>query len=274
MADQSSSSTGRRRRFSKVDYSFGENYRYRSEVPFASFEERLQRSRRLFPNTVPIIRDKTHRFPNNEAATGYRCLSLRGFVVQGSLDPKDRSLDKAFRIIDSVGWAYTVMHVHPFCPRVVREFISNKPFDDEGVLTRGHVFQFSSSTGGECSGWTGFNLNALLKPFQALYRVCELNWLPGPETDLMIKNRLCLLYAVAERKPISFGHLVYDQVIEMTRLTDSDTNLVFPNVIYQLLVLQHEVPLLPGDEEAIGRGLPIHGFAEDTSGRRGRRRIN
>ncbi|XP_048620548.1 uncharacterized protein LOC106363459 [Brassica napus] len=303
MANQSSSSTGRRRRFSEVGYSFGENYCYREEVPFASFEERLQRSRRLFPSTVPIIGDKTHHFPNNEAATGYRCLSLRGFVVQGSLDPKDHSLDEAFRIIDSVGWAYTVMHVHPFCPRVVREFISNQPFDDEGVLIRGHVFQFSPSvidrlmmtpsvtqsfgwrdvvlkqaishlTGGECFGWTGFNLNALLKPFQALYRVCELNWLPGPETDLMIKNRLRLLYAVAEHKPISFGHLVYDQVIEMTRLTDSDTNLVFPNFIYQLLVLQHEVPLLPSDEEAIGRGLPIHGFTDDTSGRRGRRRLN
>ncbi|KAG2238551.1 hypothetical protein Bca52824_092216 [Brassica carinata] len=195
------------------------------------------------------------------------------------------------------------MHVHPFCPRVVREFISNQPFDDEGVLIRGHGFQFSPSvinrlmmtpsvtqsfgwrevvlkeaishlTGGECSGWTGFNLNALINPFRTLYRVCELNWLPGPEVDLMIKNRLRLLYAVAKRNPISFGHLVYDQVIEMTRLTDLDTNLVFPNLIYQLLMLQHEVPLLPGDEEAIGRGFPIHGFAGDTSGPRGHRRLN
>ncbi|CAN7008665.1 unnamed protein product [Brassica oleracea var. botrytis] len=132
----------------------------------------------------------------------------------------------------------------------------------------------SHLTGGECSGWTGFNLNALINPFQALYRVCELNWLPGPEADLIIKNRLRLLYAVAKRNPISFGHLVYDQVIEMTRLTDSDTNLVFPNLIYQLLMLQHEVPLLPGDEEAIGREFPIHGFAGDTSGPRGRRRLN
>ncbi|KAL0770316.1 hypothetical protein Bca101_035467 [Brassica carinata] len=65
----------------------------------------------------------------------------------------------------------------------------------------------SHLTGGECSGWTGFNLNALINPFQALYRVCELNWLPG-------------------------------------------------------------------DEEAIGREFPIHGFAGDTSGPRGRRRLN
>nr|VDD22507.1 unnamed protein product [Brassica oleracea] len=84
MAEPISSSTiqSRRRRFSEVDYSFGENYRYRSEVPFASFDERLQQSRHLFSSAVPIIGDKTHRFPNNEAASGYRCLSLRGFVVQ------------------------------------------------------------------------------------------------------------------------------------------------------------------------------------------------
>ncbi|KAF3516324.1 hypothetical protein DY000_02061313 [Brassica cretica] len=233
MTEQSRSYTGRSRcrKFSEVDYSFGEHYHYRSEVPFVSFDERLQRSRQLFSNTVPTIVDNTRRFHNNEAATGYRCLSLRGFVVQGSLDPKDPSLDDVFMIIDSIGWAYTVMHVHPFCPRVVREFISNKPFNDEGALIRGHVFQFSPSvinrlmmtpsvnqsfgwrkvvlkqaishlTGGQCSGWTRFNLNALLNPFQALYCVCELNWLPG-------------------------------------------------------------------DEEAIGRGLPIYGFADDTSGPRG-----
>ncbi|KAL0644627.1 hypothetical protein Bca4012_042917 [Brassica carinata] len=60
----------------------------------------------------------------------------------------------------------------------------------------------------------------------------------------------------------------------MTRRTDWDTNLIFPNLIYQLLMLQKEVPLLPGDEEPIGRALPIYGLAADTSGQRGRRRLN
>ncbi|KAF2548608.1 hypothetical protein F2Q70_00021601 [Brassica cretica] len=132
----------------------------------------------------------------------------------------------------------------------------------------------SHLTGGQCSGWTGFNLNALLNPFQALYRVCELNWLPGPDSDSMIKTRLRLLYVVANRNKIKFGHLVYEQVIEMTRKTDWDTNLIFPNLIYQLLMLQKEVPLLPGDEEPIGRGLPINGLAGETSGPRGRRRLS
>ncbi|KAF3569302.1 hypothetical protein DY000_02013662 [Brassica cretica] len=192
-------------------------------------------------------------------------------MVQGSLDPRNRLLEDVFRIIDNIGWSYTVLHMHPFCPRVVREFISNKTFNEEGALIRG--FTITHLTGGQCSGWTGFNLNALLNPFQVLYRVCEHNWLPGPESDLMIKKRLRLLYAVAKRKEIDFGQLVYEQVIDMTRLTDLDTSLIFPNLIYQLLVLQKEVPLLPGDEEPIGRGLPIYGLGSDGSGPRGRRRL-
>ncbi|KAL0742873.1 hypothetical protein Bca4012_084386 [Brassica carinata] len=300
---RSSSDRSRRRRFSEVDYSFGDHYHFRPRVPFKSFNDHLQESRRLFSEkTVPTIGGYSRRHHNEEAAIGYRFLCLRGFVVQGSLDPKDPLLDDVFRIIDSIGWSYTVMHVHPFCSRVVREFISNKLFNDEGALIWGCVFRFTPSvinqlmmtrsvkhsfgwrevvlkqaishlTGGQCSGWKGFNLNALLNPFQALYRVCELNWLPGPESDSMMKPTPPSICCCQSRK-INFGHLVYDQVIDMTRKTELDTSLIFPNLIYQLLVLQKEVPLLPGDEEPIGRGLPIYGVASDTSGPRGRRRLN
>ena len=66
---------------------------------------------------------------------------------------------------------------------------------------------------------------------------------------------------------------MYEQVIDLTRVTDLDTSLIFPNLIYQLLVLQKEVPLLPGDEEPIERGLPIYDSGSDGSGPRGRRRL-
>ncbi|KAF2565293.1 hypothetical protein F2Q68_00027832 [Brassica cretica] len=78
--------------------------------------------------------------------------------------------------------------------------------------------------------------------------------------------------------PLSTFHpLLYKQLINLATATnylpDLETSLIFPNLIYQLLVLQKEVPLLPGDEEPIGRGLPIYGVASDTSGPRGRRRL-
>ncbi|KAF3569554.1 hypothetical protein DY000_02013661 [Brassica cretica] len=141
------------------------------------------RSRLIFSGTVTPIGGYSRRHHSHEATIGYRSLCLRGFVVQGSLEPRNRLLDDVFRIIDNIGWSYTVLHVHPFCPRVR-------------------------------------------------------NWLRGPESDLMIKKHLRLLYVVAKRKEIDF-----------------------------------EVPLLPGDEEPIGRGLPIYGLGSDGSGPRGRRRL-
>ena len=95
MTEQSRSSTdrSRRRRFSEIDYSFGEHYHFRSQVPFISFEDRLQKIRLLFSNTVPTIGGYPRRHHNEEAAIGYRYLCLPGSVVQGSLDPKYSVLD-------------------------------------------------------------------------------------------------------------------------------------------------------------------------------------
>ncbi|CAN6879412.1 unnamed protein product [Brassica oleracea] len=307
MADQNpfSSVRTRIRRFIEIDNAYGEHFQFRSRAPFKSFDERLQESRFIFSGTVPPIGGYSRRHHSHEATIGYCSLCLRGFVVQGSLDPRNRLLEDVFRVIDNIGWCYTVLHVNPFCPRVVRDFISNKPFNKDGALIRGFVYRFSPTvinqlmmtpsvehsfqwkdvvlkqaithlTGGQCFGWTGFNLNALLNPFQLLYRVCERNWLPGPDSDLMMKKRLRLLYAVSKCKEIDFGQLVYEQVIDMARVTDLEIGLIFPNLIYQLLVLQKEIPLLPGYEEPIGRGVPIYGSESgrsEGSGPRGRRRL-
>ena len=166
-------------------------------------------------------------------------------------------------------------YVYRFSPAVINQLMM-KPSVEHSFPWKDVVLKqaITHLTGGECSGWKGFNLNALLNPFQALYRVCERNWIPGPDTDLMIRKRLRLLYAVAKRKEIDFGQLVYEQVINMARVTDLDTSLIFPNLIYQLFVLQREVPLLPRDEESIGRGLPIYDSeseGSEGSGPRGRR---
>lgn len=262
------------------------------QVPFLTYEERLRRGRDLFSRYIPVIGGYHRRHVDDETARTYDLLRLRGFVVQGTLNPTDPSLGEAFAIIDGIGWSYTVMHVHRFCPRVVREFISNKPYHSEQVLIRGHLFNFSPElinrlfmtpevphthrwthvtlkeaitflTGGICSAWSGFKKTDMIDPFQTLYSICERNWLPGPDSDAMVKDRLKLLHAIANCVPVNFGHLVYDQVIEMVRVTDSDTSLIFPNLIFQVLTLQHEVPKLLGDEEAIGSGVRIYSCSHD-----------
>ncbi|CAN6892581.1 unnamed protein product, partial [Brassica oleracea] len=145
MADQNPSSSVRIRirRFIKIDNAYGEHFQFQSRAPFKSFDERLQESRFIFSGTVPPIGGYSRRHHSHEATIGYHSLCLRGFVVQVSLDPRNRLLEDVFRVIDNIGWCYTVLHVNPFCPRVVREFISNKPFNEDGALIQGFVYRFS-----------------------------------------------------------------------------------------------------------------------------------
>ncbi|KAF3520330.1 hypothetical protein DY000_02060589 [Brassica cretica] len=148
MANQSSSSTGQRRRiqrFSEIDNAYGEHFQFRPRVSFKSFDDRLQESRLIFSGTVSPIGGYSRRHHSHEATIGYRSLCLRGFVVQGYLDLRNHLLEDVFRVIDNIGWCYTVLHVNPLCPRVVREFISNKPFNEDGALIRGFVYRFSPS---------------------------------------------------------------------------------------------------------------------------------
>ncbi|KAG2265775.1 hypothetical protein Bca4012_076881 [Brassica carinata] len=78
MTEQSNSPTtqSRRRRFSEADSSFGERYHFRSQVPFKSFEDRLQRSRLLFRNTVTAIGGYYRRHHNEEATIRWNKGSL------------------------------------------------------------------------------------------------------------------------------------------------------------------------------------------------------
>lgn len=300
MSDQNRPSSHRCRgqRFGEIEYPLRETTRFRPRAPFVSFEERVHGNRLIYSDALLIVGDGDRRHYNADAASGYQFLCLRGFVVQCSLDPMDPLLFDVFRVIDRLGWCYTVMHVQPFCPRVVREFVSNILFDADGSLIRGVMYQFEPFvinklmmtpsiedsfrwevvplkqaitylTRGQCYTWAGFSLTALAEPFQTLYSVCKLNWLPGPVSETMIKNRLRLLFAVATGRKIDFGRLVYDQVIEMARNSDWSTDLIFPNLIYQILMFQREIPMLPGDEELIGSCIRIHGTSGESSGTRG-----
>ena len=92
----------------------------------------------------------------------------------------------------------------------------------------------------------------------------------------MIKNRLRFLCALIRKKPIDFGCLVYDQVLEMACSYDADKKIILPNFIYQTLILQRKITALPGDELFIGHPLCISGDEVDSHipwGRRGRTHV-
>ncbi|KAF2562423.1 hypothetical protein F2Q70_00016965 [Brassica cretica] len=171
-------------------------------VPYLSFEERLQTNRAIFADDDFPVGSPLRRFENNHAVLKYDDLCLRGFVVQGTLVPQDSGFAEVFRLLDRIEWAYTVLHVRPFCPRIVRELIPNLCQCADGVLVRGTHYRFdpdvintvmntahversfdwencdlslaiSALTGYRCSGWPVFTLTALIAPYQIVYRVCE-----------------------------------------------------------------------------------------------------
>ncbi|KAG2266506.1 hypothetical protein Bca52824_073585 [Brassica carinata] len=150
-------------------------------------------------------------------------------------------------------------------------FVENSHTWEDEDLTQAIVFL----TGGRCPSWETFSLTYLQPQYHCLYKMCELNWISGFHVDAMIKQRLRFLFGFARSKPIDFGRLVYDQVVDMARDSDADKKIILPNLIYQTLILQREITALQGDEPLIGHPQWINGVEADSSIRRGRRgRIN
>ncbi|CAN7046831.1 unnamed protein product [Brassica oleracea var. botrytis] len=237
------------------------------EPRFMTFEARLQASRMFFIAGPPVPNPWSNRHLTEVCFRKYQQLCLRGFLVQGMLVLDDPGFAEARSIVENVGWMYTVLHVRPFCPRVVRECISNLYGSDAGVYIRGCRFDFDPVV-----------INQLfMTPIVEQPHTWEdgdlsqaIAFLTGGRYA-MLKKRLHFLFAFVREKPIEFGRLAYDQIIEMSRQSDADKKIVLPNLIYQTLNLQRDILALPGDEPLIGQPQNVSGLEADLSLRRGRR---
>ncbi|KAL0702594.1 hypothetical protein Bca4012_058716 [Brassica carinata] len=240
------------------------------EPQFMTFESRLATTRGFFVAGPAVANPWSMRHVTEESFRKYQQLCIRGFLVQGMLALDDPAFAEARTIIDNRGWMYTVLHVRPFCPRVVRECISNLNNAEDGVYIRGRRFDFDpvvinqlfmTPLTAQSRSWVDVDLSQAIS-FLTAGRSSR--WETFSLTHLLPQNM-----------PIDFGVLVYDQVIEMCRTPEADKKIVLPNFIYQTLILQREILALPVDEPLIGEPHRMYGVEADLSIRRGRRgRIN
>ncbi|CAN6847495.1 unnamed protein product [Brassica oleracea] len=146
MLTSSSESTHRSRReynTTSSDYRSSSSPEPAEEEPrFMTFEARLQASRGFFTAGPPVPNPWSNRHLTEVSFRKYQQLCLRGFLVQGMLVLDDPGFAEARSIVENVGWMYNVLHVRPFCPRVVRECISNLYGSDAGIYIRGCRFDF------------------------------------------------------------------------------------------------------------------------------------
>ncbi|KAF3584321.1 hypothetical protein F2Q69_00031056 [Brassica cretica] len=265
MLTSSSASTHRSRReysTTSSDYRSSSSPEPAEEEPrFMTFEALLQASRGFFIAGPPVPNLWSNRHLTKVSFRKYQQLCLRGFLVKGMLVLDDPGFAEARSIVENVGWMYTVLHGMPI------PIVEQPHTWEDGDLSQAIAFL----TGGRCTHWEPFSLTQLLPWYLCLYKLCELNWLHGFHVDAMLKKHLRFLFAFVREKPIDFGQLAYDQIIEMSRQSDADKKIVLPNLIYQTLNLQRDILALPGDEPLIGQPQNVSGLEADLSLRRGRR---
>lgn len=109
------------------------------------FEARLQASRRFFITGTQVANPWSIRHLTEVSFHEYKQLCIQGFLVQGMLVLDDPAFAEARTIVNNVGWMYTVLHVRPFYPRLVRECISNLYGSEVGIYIRGCRFDFNPS---------------------------------------------------------------------------------------------------------------------------------
>ncbi|KAF3523325.1 hypothetical protein F2Q69_00046538 [Brassica cretica] len=217
---------------------------------FMIFESRLEASQRFIIGNEPVANLWSLGRVTEESFCKCQQLCIRGFLVQEVLLLDDPAIAEARRIVDNVGWMYSVLHARPFCPRVVRECVSNLCSADERVYIRGSRFDFDPVVINQLF-MTPFVENSHTWEDEDLMQTIVF-LISGRCPNAMIKQRLHFLFAFVRNKPIDFGRLVYDQVVDMAPDSDAHKKIILPNLIYQTLILQREITSLPGDEPLIG----------------------
>ncbi|XP_010430877.1 PREDICTED: uncharacterized protein LOC104715134 [Camelina sativa] len=258
------------------------------------------RDRRIPSLTKPLHRAHNLCFLSLEAVTRFGYLKGRKFICQKILPLGVSTLYGAQQLIEVADLLSTVRNVKPFNKQVVYEFYANLAdleIRSSGLMqvyVRGKMFEFSPSiinrmfdidiavvdpklpliftyatknevsellSGGHVKRWKYLTTARFTQSMIMLHKISCFNWYPTTNLNTLQFDRSQLLYMIANRRPFNFGQFVYDHVRSIAAQSGpSNTRLAYPNLIYQILCFQREVPVYATDKFS---GDPAH-FAFDA----------
>lgn len=212
-------------------------------------------------------------FLTKHASKRFRVIKDRKFVEQKLLCMEDPDFLEVKEILRKCGLLYTVLDVRPYAPQVIHEFYSNLLHLDfrDGinlVYVRGKMFNFSPAvinelfetqdhsahepwtnedvdeavvtvTGGKKKKWGRVSMVDLTKTMNLMFKFTCANWMPTSNKSTLTKDRIRFIHMLCQGRPFNFGKMVFDQILEVAA-SPEDHNLLFPNLIGQLLDSQHE----------------------------------
>lgn len=81
----------------------------------------------------------------------------------------------------------------------------------------------------------------------ALYAICCFNWVLALSQSSLQVHRVKLVFMILRNHDFNFGKMLYDQIFACSSAHPA-SNLLQPNLIYQLFHFQRSVPTLPYDQ--------------------------
>ncbi|KAG7584165.1 GAG-pre-integrase domain [Arabidopsis suecica] len=227
-------------------------------------------------------------FSSPQAKARYDLFKSRNLIEERLIDLETEDSWGYLVLIKNARLESTVTNLGSYVREVVSEFYANLPCEKSeenaekvSVFVRGHDYEFSpkkinkflgfkdltkeelkadsdaDSVGkeqladllseDEKTGWDDLVFKNFSPRIGALLRITAQNWIPSSNPDYVSVERAQLIYKIFHGIRFDVGKLIFNQVMSLVQNKD-ERWLVFPRIIYGLLISQKEVTIYSGEK--------------------------
>ncbi|XP_020886880.1 uncharacterized protein LOC110229957 [Arabidopsis lyrata subsp. lyrata] len=227
-------------------------------------------------------------FSSSQARARYDLFKNRNLIEERLIDLEKEDSWGYLTLIKNAKLESTVTNLGSYVREVVSEFYANLPCEKSeenaekvSVFVRGHDYEFSpnkinkflgfkdltkeelkadsdaDSVGkeqlaellseDEKTGWDDLVFKNFSPRIGALLRITAQNWIPSSNPDYVSVERAQLIYKIFHGIRIDVGKMIFNQVMSLFQNKD-ERWLVFPRIIYGMLISQKEVTIYSGEK--------------------------